>query len=85
MSLRPDRTGGELRARDQQIGEYVAEVDDMGRDIPEAKAVFRERHALTARNGVKTLATASVSPAAPVASHRLRISKLARRKPVPAM
>lgn len=87
MSLRPDRTGGELRSRDQQIGEYVAEVDDMGRDIPEAKAAFRERHPFTPKSAdQKAVSSRSGKGATTSASsHRLQISKIARRKPIPAM
>lgn len=87
MSLRPDRTGGELRSRDQQVGEYVPDVDALGRDIPESRAAFRERNPLTPRAQPKARATKRIIArvAAPLASHRLQISKVARRKPIPAM
>jgi ribosomal protein S4 len=91
MSLRPDAVGGELRSREQQVGEYVAEVDDEGRDILEKDAPFRERHSLAVRNTkfksfTKRTAGELLSPVALLLKkQRLRISQIARRKPIPSM
>lgn len=86
MNLRPDRAGGELRAREQQIGEYVADVDASGRDIPEAKATFRERFSASEQTAAKAGASSQVKTrATSLTGHRLQISRIARRKPVPAM
>jgi ribosomal protein S4 len=96
MSIRFDRYGGQLRSQPQQVGEYVAEVDAFGRDIPRKKAP-RERHKYqkimpsvpvdkdpeikkTDRILKHGSATSKI-----VVRHRLEIARQARRKPIPSM
>lgn len=89
--IRSDKYAGELRAREQQIGQYVPEVDSAGRDISAADAPFRERHPLTRRPSKEDPAVKVTEKAlkrgadAAVTRHRLRISKAVQRKPVPSM
>lgn len=96
MTLRRDRFGGELRSQTQQVGEYVAEVDDFGRDIPR-KVAPRERHKFQRLMPVvpidkdpevkktdRILKRGALSSKI-VARHRLEIARQARRKPVPSM
>jgi len=96
MTLRRDRFGGELRSRTQQVGEYVAEVDASGRDIPRKNAPL-ERHkfqkimpVLPVIRDPEYKKTDRVLKRGPlsskiVARHRLEITEQARRKPVPSM
>jgi hypothetical protein len=61
MRSRPGLLAGELRAREQQIGEYVPNVDAHGRDVllgeedapltsvGSRRSRFRERHAFAPR------------------------------------
>jgi hypothetical protein len=93
MSLHPDRFGGELRSRPQQVGEYVPEVDAYGRDIRRKKAP-KERHKfqrilpeIKDRAILQTdrILKRGSSSDKVIAIHRLRISAQARRKPVPTM
>lgn len=93
MTLRRDRFGGEIRSQPQQVGEYVADVDDQGRDIPRKKAP-RERHKfqriLSQRVDGEIKKTDRIlkrgSPLdKTIALHRMLISGQARRKPVPTM
>jgi ribosomal protein S4 len=93
MTLRPDRFGGELRSRQQQVGEYVAEVDAEGQDI-RRKDALKERHKyqkiLPAVKDTELLRTDALLKRAPVSTkivtrHRLGITKEARRKPVPSL
>lgn len=96
MSIRFDRFGGQLRSQPQQVGEYVAEVDAFGRDIPRKKAP-RERHKYqkimpsvpvdkdpeikkTDRILKYGSATSKI-----IARHRMEIARQARRKPIPSM
>lgn len=79
---------GELRAREQQIGEYVADVDDSGRDIPQERAL-RERHAFVSRPAQKLPELNKVARARGLdktfARQRLKVSKWVRRKPIPTL
>jgi ribosomal protein S4 len=94
MSLRRDRFGGELRSRAQKVGEYVADVDASGRDIPRKNApkerhkfeqtVLPEKEDLEIKRTIKVLAKGS-NLRKTIALHRLFIAKQARRKPVPSM
>jgi hypothetical protein len=93
MTLRPDRFGGELRSRQQQVGEYVAEVDAEGRDI-RRKDAPKERHKyqkiLPRVKDTELSKTDALLKRAPVSTkivtrHRLGITKEARRKPVPSL
>jgi ribosomal protein S4 len=94
MSLRRDRFGGELRSRAQKVGEYVADVDDFGRNIPRKnapkerhkfeQAVLPEKEDLEVKRTIKVLAKGS-NLRKTIALHRLFIAKQARRKPVPSM
>lgn len=94
MTLRRDRFGGELRAHSQQVGEYVADVDDYGRDIPRKDAP-RERHKFqnimpTAQKDPEVKKTYKILKSGTtsskiVARHRLQIASQALRKPVPTM
>jgi hypothetical protein len=63
-------------AREQQVGEYVAEVDADGKDILEKESPFREREALVIKKSMrKPIGRVGNSP----------LGKLLRRKPIPAM
>jgi len=93
MTLRPDRFGGELRARPQQVGEYVPAVDVLGRDIPRKKAA-KERHkfqtALPAAQDHETKKTNRILKKGPIIDRmltrqRLKISQQALRKPLPTL
>jgi hypothetical protein len=93
MSLRPDRFGGELRSRQQQVGEYVAEVDAEGKDIARKDAP-KERHKyqkiLPSVKDKEFLKTNRLLKRAPlnaklITKHRLSITDEARRKPVPGL
>jgi len=93
MTLRRDRFGGELRSRPQQVGEYVADVDDLGKDISRKNAP-KERHKFqrilpeTKDSEIsktdRILKYGSISSKT-IALHRLQIARQARRKPVPTM
>lgn len=100
MRSRPGLLAGELRAREQQIGEYVANVDEKGRDIPLGeedvslgaqpfRAQFRERHAYSPRAQPKMTElarTKNVRGALRGFVHqRLQISRVLRKKPIPMM
>ena len=80
---------GELRPVEQQIGQYVPDVDARGKDIPYAKARAVERHAYAPRPQPKLtelkLLTRVKSAAHSFVRQRLTISKSLRRKPIPAM
>lgn len=94
MGLRRDRFGGELKTRAQQVGEYVADVDDFGRDIPRKKAP-KERHKfqqkiLLEKEDPELRRTSRIlkygsTTRKTIALHRLQIAEQARRKPVPNM
>lgn len=93
MSLRRDQFGGELRSRSQQVGEYVADVDATGRDIPRSDAP-KERHKFqkimpeiedTEINKTNRILKYGSLVSKTVALHRLQIASQARRKPVPSM
>ena len=93
MTLRPDRFGGELRSRQQQVGEYVAEVDAEGQDV-RRKDAPKERHKyqkiLPSIKDAELLKTNTLLKRASVITkvvtrHRLGITKEARRKPVPSL
>jgi ribosomal protein S4 len=71
VSLRKRR--GAYAAREQQIGEYVAEVDAEGRDISEEHSPVREREALVRKGKNK-----------PIKGRNL-LHKLILKKPIPAM
>jgi ribosomal protein S4 len=81
---------GELPARARRVGEYVAEVDEYGKDIPEHLAP-RERHApLESQKHKKSPKYSQPKRtrsglAGLFEMERLRISGLLRRKPVPTM
>jgi ribosomal protein S4 len=87
---RRPRLRGELPAIPRHVGEYVPEVDEFGKDIPELLAP-RERHAPLVsqkpRKQRKHLRLKKYSPglAGLFERQRLRISELLRRKPVPTM
>jgi ribosomal protein S4 len=96
MTLRRDRFGGELRSRPQQVGEYVAEVDSLGRDI-RRKDAPRERHKFQKIMPVlpiekdpeikktnKVLKRGSATDKI-ITKHRMIIAGQALRKPVPTM
>jgi len=92
-ALRPDRFGGELRSRAQQVGEYVADVDAEGRDIKRKNAP-RERHKFQKvlpivmdpeiKKTNKILRKGSRLDRS-LARQRLRISRQAARKPMPGI
>lgn len=92
-ALRPDRFGGELRSRAQQVGEYVPDVDARGRDIKRKNAP-RERHKFQKvlpvvidseiKKTNKILKKGSRLDRS-LARQRLRISRQAARKPVPGI
>ena len=93
MTLRRDRYGGEIRSQPQQIGEYVADVDAEGRDIPRKNAP-KERHKFQRLPPKKIdgeiqktdrILKRGSSLDKTIALHRLMISGMARRKPVPTM
>lgn len=91
--MRPDRFGGELRARQQQVGEYVPDVDAYGRDI-KRKDAPKERHKFQRilpkvvdpeiKKTNKILKKGSRLDRSLV-RQRLRISRQATRKPVPGI
>ena len=93
MALRRDRFGGELRSRPQQVGQYVADVDDQGRDIPRSSAL-KERHKFqrilpeikdTEINKTARILKYGSITSKTIALHRLQIARQARRKPAPTM
>lgn len=93
MSLRRDRFGGEFRSRQQQVGEYVADVDDAGRNIRRQNApkerhkyqnILPEKEDKSVKRTLRILKHGSTESKL-VTLHRLPISKLARRKPAPTM
>ena len=85
---KPGRLAGEIRAVEQQIGQYVSDVDERGKDIPYSKAK-RERHAFAPGPQPKLtelkLLSRVKAAARPFVRQRLKISKTLRRKPIPAM
>jgi ribosomal protein S4 len=88
--IKTDNIGGEVGSIDQQIGQYVPEVDDLGQDIPEEEAEFveREPRAETPASVVTVSEDENLVPAGrhrKVIAQRLKISREARRKPIPAM
>lgn len=87
MNLRKDSLGGEIRAKSQRVGEYVPETDAAGKDIPEYASTHRERHPLqpVKKNKLKSILKNKQKKNDPIFKQRLRISKIARRKPVPTM
>lgn len=72
---------------EQQIGQYVAEVDDRGIDIPEEKAPFREREEFIAGDTSKEVKIAPIKrgPRALLAAQRRAVSVEARKKPIPTL
>ena len=93
MSLRPDRYGGELRSRSQQVGEYVPDVDEKGRSIPK-KFALKERHKfkkiLPTVADREVLKTNKILKSGTLAERllvrqRLRITRQAIRKPLPGL
>jgi hypothetical protein len=86
-----DKYGGELQNIEQQIGEYVADVDAAGVSVP-APLARPEREALSPRpqpadpevERIKKLKERSIT-LHPLTKNRLRISTQARKKPIPAM
>jgi ribosomal protein S4 len=93
MTLRPDRFGGELQARSQQVGEYVPAVDVSGRDVPRKHAA-KERHTfqnlLPTAQEHETKKTNSILKKGPIIDRmltrqRLKISQQVLRKPLPTL
>jgi hypothetical protein len=78
-----------LRPIEQQIGEYVPDVDVRGKDIPYTKARALERHKYSPRPQPKLTEVKLLSRVRGSARffvrQRLEISKSLRRKPIPAM
>lgn len=85
--MRGKRPAGQLPLIEQQIGQYVAEVDDQGRDIPEAQALFREREEFAPAKIVDNAAVLPIAPGprALLAIQQRAVSVEVRRKPVPTM
>lgn len=84
--IRGKRPEGELALIEQQIGQYVAEVDDRGVDIPEDKAPFREREEFVPNKIVEgVVKPVKKGPRRQLALQRRAVSLEARRKPVPTM
>lgn len=86
-----DKFGGELQNIEQQIGEYVAEVDDEGVSIPRSRA-RPERDELSVRPQPADPEAVRIEKLKaqramlhPLTKNRLQISAIARRKPIPAM
>lgn len=85
---------GELPMREQQIGEYVADIDTRGQDIPESKAL-RERHdfaprAAANRNKLRKLKKSNrpkreATLDRTLKGQRLKVSRWVRRKPIPTL
>lgn len=93
MSVRPDRFGGQLRSRAQQVGEYVPDVDASGRNV-RRKNALRERHKfqkiLPKVNDPEIKKTNKILKQKPLtdrllARQRLKIAKQALRKPMPTL
>jgi ribosomal protein S4 len=89
--IKPDKFGGELQNVEQQVGEYVAPVDSRGKDILASEGDL-EREELSVRPQPRDMeaeriakARAQGTPLLPIAHHRLAISNLARKKPIPAL
>jgi hypothetical protein len=78
---------GEDMGREQQVGEYVAEVDAEGKDILEEDAVFREREPQTVPSPAPVISfiVEDNSPASVLALERSVISREAQTKPIPSM
>jgi len=89
LRSKPGRLAGELRPVEQQIGEYVPDVDAQGKDISYAKARGVERHTYAPRPQPKLtelkLLSRVCGPARAFVRQRLEISKSVRRKPIPTM
>lgn len=78
MQSRTGKLAGELRAREQQIGEYVSDVDARGQDVPQTRAL-RERHDFVVQTQPQLNETRKISSARGLdktfAKQRLSISK----------
>jgi len=91
VSCRPKAKGkrpaGQLPLIEQQIGQYVAEVDEQGFDIPESQAPFREREEFVPAKATDAVVIEPIVPGrrALLAAQQRAVSVEARRKPVPTM
>lgn len=91
MSCKPKfqgkRPAGQLPLIEQQIGQYVAEVDEQGFDIPESRAPFREREEFVPAKVADSALVEPINPGprALLAVQQRAVSVEARRKPVPTM
>jgi len=85
--IKGKRPAGELALIEQQIGEYVPEVDSRGIDIPEDEAVFREREEFVAGVADKAAAIKPFrrGPRSLLAVQRRAVSVEARKKPIPTL
>lgn len=84
-----DKFGGEFPAIEQRPGEYVPEVDTLGRDIPQERAGHREREPFLPRPAGRLTEPKDVvlqDPEARVINkQRRKISLDVRAKPIPSV